>query len=272
MAALFFAALLALPASSSWAASPQHHLSLETVAPGREGLELTARLTGSGGTIERNVSWTIRTPEGVTIFSGETGLADVSAPPGDYVVEVSYGAAKLSRSISIPREQRVTVSFVLDAGGLRVQPRIDGDGVTARSRVRVFALDGARRGSLIATAAVPGDILRLPAGRYRVESRVTAGNAGAVTDIDVKGGRVSWIDISMKAGVARLSFVGSPGAEVIWTVDDDEGNPVAFRSGLTADMVLRPGTYRAKAKVGPEELTATFKIASGQTRDIMLGN
>lgn len=271
MAAFFLAALLALPASAQ-AASPQHLLSLETVPSGREGLELTARLTGNGGTIERNISWTIRTPEGATVFSGETGMADVSAPPGDYVVDVSYGAAKLSRSISIPREQRVTVSFVLDAGGLRVQPRIDGDGVTARSRVRVFALDGERRGSLIATAAVPGDILRLPAGRYRVESRVASGNAGAVTDIEVKGGRVSWIDISMKAGVARLSFVGSPGAEVIWTVDDADGNPVAFRSGLTADMVLRPGTYKAKAKVGPEELTATFKIASGQTRDIMLGN
>ena len=39
-----------------------------------------------------------------------------------------------------------------------------------------------------------------------------------------------------------------------------------------ADVVLRPGTYTASARVGGEILTATFAIATGEARDIILGN
>lgn len=271
--AVFLLGLMLAPCAASSADAPAHRLAIETVKPGREGLELSARLTPDGGTLERNISWTIRTAAGQTAFTGETGTADVSVPPGDYLVDARYGAAALSSSVSLPRGTRLSVTFVLDAGGLRLQPRIDGVGETAPSRVHVYALDGPREGRLVAGGDMPADgLLRLPAGRYRVAATARNGNARAVTDVAVQGGRVSWIDMSLKAGLARFAFVGAPGTHVDWTVTDAEGNTITRLAGLDAKLALTPGTYTAKATVGEEFLTATFRIAAGETRDIMLGN
>ena len=115
-------------------------------------------------------------------------------------------------------------------------------------------------------------IVRVPEGDYRVESRFFAGNAAAVTDVHVRAGRLSAVAIDHKAGIARLAFVGSPAADVQWNVSDREGRPIAMAEGLNADIVLVPGIYTARAKVGDETLSATFAIATGEARDILLGN
>ncbi len=226
-----------------------HPVAIEVVKPGREGLELTARLTEDGGIISRDIAWTIRTAAGEPVFTGETGSVDISLSPGDYVVEAAYGAAVETRAVSLPEGARLMVSFIMKAGGLSIDSRLgETDFPAARPRLRVFALEGGR---LIAAEDATGEIIHLPAGRYRVESRAASGNASAVTDVEVKAGRVSTIAITHKAGLARLAFVGSPAAEVMWEVEDQRGRHVASESGLNANLLLTPGTY---------------------TRDIMLGN
>ena len=255
------------------ATSPSHDLAIEIVEPGREGLELTARLADDGGIIERNISWSIRNADGDTVFSGQSPSADVAVPPGDYVVLIRYGAVTLSSTITLLEANRIMVSFVLNAGGLRVLPRVRDVGLPAAgTEARVFALGGSHNGKLVAVSAIPGEIIRVPAGDYRVESRFAAGNAKAVTDVHVKAGRMSAIDIDHKAGIARLAFVGSPSADVQWNVEDKAGQKVAAAEGLNADVVLVPGTYTASAHIGGEVLTATFEIATGEARDILLGN
>ena len=165
------------------------------------------------------------------------------------------------------------VSFVLRAGAIRVDARMDGEALSAlRPKSRVFALAGGEAGRLLASGAATGETIRVSEGRYRVESRAGAGNAAAVTDVEVKAGHVSTVAISLKAGIARLSFVGAPTAEVMWNVEDAEGRRIARQNGLNANVALLPGTYTAKARIGAELLTATFRIAAGETRDIMLGN
>lgn len=255
------------------AAAEAHPVAIEMVRPGREGLELTARLTEDGPILERSISWSIRTAAGGKVYASESGSVDISVPPGDYVVDAVYGAARVSQHVSLPQGSRLMASFILNAGGLTVSSRMDSEALPpARPRVRVFALEGKDEGRLVAASADPGEIIRLPAGRYRVESRLAAGNAAAVTDVTVKPGVVSEVDVTVKAGLARLSFVGSPTAKVNWAVEDRSGTQVALRDGLTANLLLTPGNYRAVAAVGGEELTATFRIGAGQTRDIMLGN
>ena len=58
-------------------ARPGHDLAIEIVAPGREGLELSARLTDDGGLIELPMHWTIRNMNGETVYSGSTPGADI---------------------------------------------------------------------------------------------------------------------------------------------------------------------------------------------------
>lgn len=266
LAVAVFSCALPLPARAGQA----HGLAIELVKPGREGLELSARLTPDGGEITHSISWNIRGPDGETVYAGEQGTADVSLPPGDYVVDASYGATRLTELVSIPAATRLRVSFVLDAGGLKVEPLVSGIAVPpVASRVRVFSMDGKR---LMAVSVKPGEIIRLPEGTYRVESQVSTGNVKAVADVHVTAGRVATVKIAHKAGLARLAFVGSPNSTVRWEIEDGSGGAIAMRSGLTANVTLLPGTYTARALVGAELLTATFNIAAGDVRDIMLGN
>jgi hypothetical protein len=260
-------------AAALWAgaaAAASHPVAVEVVKPGREGLELTARLSADGGVIAQGMSWLIRTPGGALVHESEAGSLDISLSPGDYVVEAVYGAASETRSVSIPPGARLLVSFILEAGGLRIDAKLaEGDFPAALPQIRVFALAGDR---LVAAGPAGGGIIRLPAGRYRVESRAASGNAAAVTDVEVKPGRISTLAITHKAGLARLAFVGSAEAAVSWQVEDARGRTVARENGLSADVLLTPGTYTARAAVGDELLTATFRIAAGEARDILLGN
>ena len=57
-----------------------------------------------------------------------------------------------------------------------------------------------------------------------------------------------------------------------WQVTDADGETLAPIEGLSASLVLKPGTYVARAKVGNESLSANFAITEGQARDILLGN
>ncbi|MGH6855449.1 MAG: hypothetical protein ACREDN_08515, partial [Aestuariivirga sp.] len=78
--------------------------------------------------------------------------------------------------------------------------------------------------------------------------------------------------IDHAAGLARLAFVGAPDARVLWSVTDANGSTLPAIEGLSADVVLKPGTYTALARIGDETLSAKFVIAAGESRDIILGN
>ncbi|MBC8037628.1 MAG: hypothetical protein H7X89_10480, partial [Rhizobiales bacterium] len=178
-----------------------------------------------------------------------------------------------SQTITVVDGSKIIASFVLDAGGIRILPRLQGLGLPATpARSLVFALTGVHKGQLIAISQEPGEILRVPAGDYRIESRFDAGNARAVADVRVKPGFMSAVEIDHAAGLARLAFVGAPDAKVLWRVADDRGNAMSPVEGLSADVVLKPGTYTAIAQTGEETLTAKFVIAAGESRDIILGN
>jgi hypothetical protein len=250
-----------------------HDIAIEIVKPGNEGLELSARLSESGGLIERDISWTLRDAQGGIVYNKNTELADVALPPGDYSVEARYGSAAFSQNLILLEANRLMVSFVLEVGGIRVLPRVQGLGLTsAQTQSLVYALSGTDKGKLITISKVPGEILRVKSGDYRIESRFAAGNAVAVVDVHVSSGIMSAVEIDHAAGLARLSYVGAPNAHVFWLVSDDHGEVLPAIDGLSASVVLKPGAYIAKAQIGTELLTASFDIAAGQERDILLGN
>lgn len=250
-----------------------HDIAIELVKPGNEGLELSARLSESGGLIERDISWTLRDAQGGIVYDKNTELAQVSVPPGDYSVEARYGSASFSQSLTLLEANRLMVSFVLEVGGIRVLPRVQGLGLTAaQTQSLVYALSGADKGKLITISKVPGEILRVKSGDYRIESRFAMGNAVVVVDVHVNSGLMSAVEIDHAAGLARLSYVGAPDAHVSWLVTDDHGEQLPAIDGLSASLVLKPGAYTAKAQIGTELLTASFDIAVGQERDILLGN
>jgi hypothetical protein len=250
-----------------------HDIAIELVKPGNEGLELSARLSESSGLIERDIAWTLRDAQGTVVYDKSTELAVIAVPPGDYSIHALYGSASFSQNLTLLEANRLIVSFVLDVGGIRVLPRVKGLGLApTQTKSLVYALSGPNKGKLITSSKMPGEILRVKAGDYRIESRFAAGNAVAVADVHVKPGVMSAVEIDHAAGLARLSYVGAPDTAVSWLVTNDYGEALPTIDGLSANVVLKPGSYVAKVQIGNELLTASFDITAGQQRDILLGN
>ncbi len=249
-----------------------HDIAIEIVRPGSEGLELTARLSEEGGRIERDISWRLRDSSGAIVYDRAISTAEIKVPPGEYMVEAVYGSAGFSQTVSVLEANRLYVNFILDVGGIRILPRLKGMGLpTAQPQSLVYSLSGRDKGQLIAISNIAGEVLRVPAGDYRIESRFAAGNAVAVTDVKVKPGKMSALEINHMAGLARLSYVGAARDDITWMVTNHQGERLPRIQGQSANVVLKPGSYSATASVGDKTLTSYFIIAEGQERDVQLG-
>ena len=173
-------------------ASSAHDISITTVKFGNEGLELSARFSEQSQETVADVAWTIQSESGDNVFEGVTSIADATLPPGDYKVTARYGTAQILQGVTVHEGTKLSVNFILNAGGLRVLPRIKNLGMQSfPSLSKIFALSGPMRGQLITTSRIPGEILKVSAGDYRIESRFENGNAVAVTDVKVKPGIMS---------------------------------------------------------------------------------
>lgn len=253
--------------------SSQHEVAVGQVAAGQEIATLSARLTDQSSNLLKNVHWTVRNLAGDVVFNNDATTAAMALSPGDYTVEARFGAVEMNESFSLLEGTRMDMRFVLNAGALRVLPRIKGvEASGLETTTRIFSLTGKARGHMVEESATPGEVINLAAGQYRVESRFGEGNAVAVMDVKVTPGMISAVEIDHRAGVARLAYVGSPTAKVKWEIRRGDETELSDIVGLNASVALTPGDYVAIARVGSESLTASFQIKEGEARDILLGN
>ena len=259
--------------TESIAQDTAHEVAISVVEPGQESIALTARLTTMSTTIARDVTWQIRNEAGELLLNQITHEFESPLAPGQYIVEAQYGAVSVRETVRLTEGNAVAVSFVLNAGGLRVLPAVKN--IVAPdmpTTTLVYALAGPDKGKLVAHSDQKGELIKLAAGQYRVESRVGNGNTSAVSDVRIRPGKLTAIEVSHQAGIARLSYVGSPDAQVKWNVRPIDGAKILSVDGLNQQLTLKPGVYLAEAVVNGEILTAKFKIVAGEERDIMLGN
>jgi hypothetical protein len=250
-----------------------HEVSITVAKPGEELLSLSARLTTMSTNLAKDVTWAVRDANGELQFEETRTEASRRLAPGDYIVEAQYGSVAVRQVVTLVPGNSVSINFVLNAGGLRVLPALKGiETNDLKTSTLVYAAKGVAQGQLIAHSERPGELLKLPAGPYRVETRFGEGNAIAVTDVQINAGKLSALEVSLHAGIARLSFVGAPDATVDWTIKPEQGAAVAQFKGIEKHVALKPGTYIAEARVNGEVLSASFSISEGEQRNILLGN
>jgi hypothetical protein len=178
----------------------------------------------------------------------------------------------VKRQLALLGGQRLGVSFVLNVGGLRVLPLVAEIGLpAARAETRIFATSGTANGAMVAMSTIPGEIVRLGAGSYRVESRFTPGNVSKTANINVKPGIMSAVQLELPAGVALLESKGATDG-VVWTIESASGEVLPPVNGLHAAVVLAPGKYKFRARLGAEEHVTEFTIAAGKAQEVSLGN
>ena len=246
------------------------------VSTGTEGFELGARLREYGGLITRPISWRVfrvRAAEAggsEEVYRGDAPLAEFKAMPGEYRIDITYGFAVYSRTLTLEPERHLSAVFNLNVGGLRVLSRLPAavPGISFRTAHRIYALSGESRGRLLAENAIPGDLLRLPAGRYRVESELRPGNAAAGTNIEIKAGLLSSVEIDHVAGVVHLAAKVQASQDIAWEITDASGNVAADAKGNNVDVILKPGRYEARALLGESGTAAAFTVKAGEAIEV----
>lgn len=232
-----------LPSASS---DVPMELRIEVTGPGREGIKLAGRLSQSGGLITKPVSWKlIRTlgdgsHGGQPVFSDARPVADIPLVPGNYRIEAQYGTVSVVKPVVLVKGQHLGLTFVFNVGGLRTLSTLGNEPLPGRARAvhRVYAINGISAGQLIATSDLQGALLRLGAGKYRLESEIEPGNTVTHTDVTIKPGILTTLNLDHEAGIAVVDAAHG----VQWSVNSTDHTWHASGSGADI-LTLAPGRY-----------------------------
>ncbi|MEE4235246.1 MAG: hypothetical protein V2I51_00855 [Anderseniella sp.] len=222
---------------------------IEVTRPGNEGIELSARLSEEGGLITRPVQWKVRRAlkdGGISaagtneLFEAEEPIGTVFVEPGTYTVEATYGSVSIIRDVEVPKGHFIGATFVLNVGGLRTLSTLASEPLPAPFRAvhKVYAVGGKASGQLVATSDVPGGLMRLGAGTYRLESEIEPGNTVTRTDVSIKPGIMTTLQLDHQAGIASVNT----DAAQAWTIADRDSKWTAAGTGPQL-LTLAPGTY-----------------------------
>lgn len=241
---------------------------------------LSARVSENGPIIPSGLTWRIyqTTPDDsgtLPLLAKSTDAAAAfSLQPGEYIAHVAYGRAQASDTFTVepgPNQR----SLILDAGGLELNAAITGDIAIPEEQLSftIYANSDLAGGQVrIAESVVPGELMYLNAGVYKVECRYGTINALVRADIRVEPGQMTEATLYQRAAEATLKLVSEPGGEAIadvdWTVTDSDGKDVFATIGAFANLVLAEGEYTVVARQGDRVYNRDFEIRPGPPREI----
>ena len=268
---------LKLPGISSYATP---HSDTQLAVPDGN-VTLSAHLTEGGEDISRGMVWRVFRPEPDAdgklplIASAQGGTTSFELEPGSYLVHASYGRAGATKRISVGRQPQ-RESFVLDAGGLKLDAVAVGGGriPPAKLRFAIYEGDGDSPGErpLILPNVQPNTVVRLNSGTYHIVSTYGSVNAIIRSDIRVEAGKLTEATVEHHAAEVTLKLVREAGGEAIadtsWSVLNEAGEQVKESVGAFAPMVLADGDYTVIAKNRDRIYQTDFKVEPGRNREI----
>ena len=246
-------------------------LRIEIIRPGSEGIRLAGRLSEDGGLITKPVTWKlVRTlgngaQGGEPVYTDARPVADIPLEPGNYRIEARYGSVSAVKPVVLAKGQHLGLTFVFNVGGLRTLSTLGKEPLPRKVRAvhRAYAVNGASAGQLIATSDRQGGLMRLGAGTYRLESEIEPGNTVTHTEVTIKPGILTSLNLDHEAGIA---IVDAPDG-VPWSVGSRDNN--WQRSGVGPGMLtLAPGRYI----YNDNDQTRTIIIVAGKQTKVRAGD
>ncbi len=199
-----------------------------------------------------------------------------SLPGGDYLVNVSYGRANITKRLTVWPDKRLEDVFNLNAGGLRLyatlatQPLLSEQSLTFDVYSEESDQFGNRR--KVIAGAKSGVVMRLNGGTYRVESSYGDSNAVIEAEVTVEPGKLTEATIDHQAGKVTFRLVQKPGgealADTIWNIYSGEGQLVKRSGGAFPSHVLAAGNYEVRVQHGEKEFAAKFSVAAGDKKQV----
>jgi preprotein translocase subunit YajC len=192
------------------------------------------------------------------------------------MVNVAFGRANLSRKIVVSAERATQERFVLNAGGLRLNPVLaSGEAITERAvSYDIYSDERDQYGqrTKLMSAVRPGTIIRLNAGIYNIVSSYGDANALARSDVTVEAGKLTEATLSHPAAKVTFKLVARAGgdaiADVQWTLANNRGETVKESVGALPSHILAPGTYTVSARNAGEVFQRQFSVQAGDVGQV----
>ncbi|MGB3866039.1 MAG: hypothetical protein WBA29_10470, partial [Xanthobacteraceae bacterium] len=250
-------------------------------APSQAVLALSARYGKDLPVINGGLIWRVFSdkPDGSGAFKlireDRGATPNMVLPPGNYVVHVALGPVTAARLVTI-RSETDRESFVLPAGGLRIEGRVGTSKIPANqiafSVHKGSQFESGGESPTLVPNATPGDVVILPEGTYNIISNYGDANSVVRSDIRIQAGKLTDATITHRAAVITLKLVSEKGGEALantaWSVITPGGDVVKESIGAFPRVILAEGEYRAIAKNEGKVFEQTFKVVNGVDREV----
>lgn len=244
---------------------------------------LAAFLTDDGQHIDQGLVWrAFQEPSGTSsanaklIGTWREASPTIRLAPGNYLINVAFGRAHMTRRISVQAGAATQARFVLNVGGLRVSARL-ANGETLPERAVTYDILSGETDQLGSRARVmsgvrPGVIIRLNAGIYHIVSTYGDANATVRSDVNVEAGKLTEATISHTGARVTFKLVtragGEAQADAQWAVFNAQGEAVKESVGALPTHILAPGTYAVMAKHSGRSFRRDFTVRPGETTQV----
>lgn len=249
---------------------------------GQVGLMLSARYGRDfAQPINANLVWRIypvRPDQGGAfrpIKEDKSPTPTFALPPGDYVVEVTFGLASVAKAVHLRSEVTREV-FDIPAGGLRLEGRV-GDVKIPVGQISFDIFPGSQFDPgdkrPIAAGVTTGEVVVVPEGTYHIVSNYGEFNSIVRSDIRVRAGKLTDVTVTHRAAAITLKLVSDRGGEALanttWSVLTPGGDEIVRSiSGAFPKVVLAEGQYTAVARNDGKIYQRTFQVSSGLDGEI----
>jgi hypothetical protein len=194
--------------------------------------------------------------------------------PGEYLINIAYGRANLTKKIGVWPQNPVNEDFVVNAGGLRLMATLGRGPVTAEHLLKFEIFSDTQdqfgnRQKLFGDLR-PGLVLRLNSGLYHVVSTYGDANSVIAADVVIEPGKITEAGIDHDAGKVTFKLVQRSGGEAVadtrWTIYNASGEVIKESAGAFPTHILAAGDYRVAAQHGERQYAGAFSVVAGDTK------
>jgi hypothetical protein len=273
------------PTSPSIELPPNTTVVPRTAPDGKQGpgtgggqLSLVALLTQDGQSIDQGLVWRVYRdrpgPDGKPrlVSTHREANPQIRLEPGEYIVNVAFGRANLTRKVTVSSERAVQERFVINAGGLRLISQIAGGEAFGERGVAYDIYSDERdqygQRTKVMSGARPGVVLRLNAGIYSIVGSYGDANAVVRADVTVEAGKLTEATLLHAAAKVTFKLVARTGGDAIadtqWSIANAQGETVKESVGALPTHIFAPGTYTVSARNAGEVFQRQFAVRAGE--------
>ncbi len=198
----------------------------------------------------------------------------IELKPGEYLVNIAYGRANLTKKVGVWPEKPANEDFVVNAGGLRLTATLARTPITQEHLLKfeIFSdtQDQSGNRQKIFADLRPGIVTRLNSGVYHIVSTYGDANSAIATDVVIEPGKITEAGIDHDAGKVTFKLVQRTGGEAVadtrWTIYNANGDVIKESAGAFPTHILAAGDYRVAAQHGERQFAGAFTVASGDTK------